>query len=438
MDKSQFIDHSSRPIIPFMVGVYLAVNAIRDAYLLVEGPDCTHMKTLFIQGNQDYLSSLTSVSGFHRIANTALHPSQLSGSREENIKTMLLEMANHDEVDCVMLTSMPLAFITGADYERICIDVAKSTGKPVTNIPGKSLSNDWLGGYEESLKSIAKKMDIGKGTAKDNNVAIVGYLYDRNEEDNNGNIRELKRLLKRLGLNLISVWLGGQRFDELKDINGAGTIISLPYGRRAAKILSRRLNVRLIETELPFGLTATERWIRRLGKAFGCEKKANNLIDSELKNIVPKLEWVIPFLFDNRRFGYVGDPYLFPGFIEIIELVSGSVDFAVIPNCKYHLEGYDFPGRVNNLLIEERTLTIIKFLNSFLGNNKIDCVVSSSSGLDFISGNDHAIVEFGFPSYNTHALYDRPYLGFNGFMAFIDTLSNRMRLSETLTAFRRP
>ena len=67
-------DFSLRTTYTYLLGVYVAVNAIKDAYLLVEGPDCTYMKAQYIQGNHDWLSTLTSVSGFHRIANTALHP----------------------------------------------------------------------------------------------------------------------------------------------------------------------------------------------------------------------------------------------------------------------------------------------------------------------------------------------------------------------------
>jgi hypothetical protein len=71
-------DFSMRATYTYLLGVYLGVNALRDAFLLVEGPDCTYMKAQYIQGNHDWLSTLTSVSGFHRIANTALHPSKMT------------------------------------------------------------------------------------------------------------------------------------------------------------------------------------------------------------------------------------------------------------------------------------------------------------------------------------------------------------------------
>ena len=46
------------------------------------------------------------------------------------------------------------------------------------------------------------------------------------------------------------------------------------------------------------------------------------------------------------------------------------------------------------------------------------------------------MVEFGFPSVYSHALYDRPFLGFQGFMAFVDTLANALRQGELQRAQR--
>ena len=65
-DDSDSEEFSPRLAYSYMVGVYLAVNAIRDARLVVEGPDCTYMKAQYVQGNHDVLSTLTSVSGYHR------------------------------------------------------------------------------------------------------------------------------------------------------------------------------------------------------------------------------------------------------------------------------------------------------------------------------------------------------------------------------------
>lgn len=424
-------DHSQRVTYTFMVGVYLATNALKDAYTLVEGPDCAHMKTQYVQGNHDWLSTLTSVSGHHRIANTALHPVQMTRSREESIQSTLMRVAAHPTTGGVLMTSMPMAMITGADYERLCRNVASATGRAVIHVPGKSLSGDWMDGYGEVLTSLARQLDVSGGTKDPRKVGIVGHLFDRNEGDHRANVRELRRILGALDLEPASIWLEGQSFGDLAAIRDAGTILSFPYGRKAARWLSRRTGARLVECELPFGLTATERWVRQLGQELGRQEQAAALIDRELREIVPPLEFVIPFVFQNRRLGYVGDPALARGLAETAELLGMRLDFAVVTNPKHHLGGLDqaLHGGTE-LLVYPRLKKLLALLRDAVSRRHLSLLVSSSAGVGMVSQKDLATVEFGFPSFHTHALADRPFLGFRGVLPFIDDLANALRMGE--------
>ena len=132
-------DYSNRLTYTFTVGVYLAINAIRDAYLLVDSPDCANSKILFIQGNHDLFSDLTSIDSYHRITNTDLHPDMMSESREDKLEETLLTMASYRKLGALFFTSMPMATILGIDYERIIRKVADRSQRPVFNVEGKSL-----------------------------------------------------------------------------------------------------------------------------------------------------------------------------------------------------------------------------------------------------------------------------------------------------------
>jgi nitrogenase molybdenum-iron protein alpha/beta subunit len=418
----------------YLVGVYLAVNAVRDLYLLVEGPDCTYMKAQYVQGNHDWMSTLTSVSGFHRIANTALHTDSMADSREGPLVAALRAMAENPAVPALALTSMPMAFVTGADYDRLVREVAEASGKPVVQVPGKSLSGDWLDGYAEVLYGLAKQLDLGGGRADPRSVAVVGYLHDRNEEDHAANVRELRRMLDALDLELASVWLSGEPFEELYRVRDAGTVISLPYGRKAARQVARRTGARLVELPLPFGLDASQRWMRELGEIFERRDRAEAYIDGELRRIVPKLEWVIPFLFQNRRVGYVGDPHLLPGLLDIVDTVGAELASIVITNrpnhateLPKHLEGPD-------LLVFPKMKAMVQYLEAKAETetDALSLLVTHNMGIV----TDTPILEFGFPSVFRHALFERPFLGFAGALAFVDSMANAIRMREAELAMR--
>jgi nitrogenase molybdenum-iron protein alpha/beta subunit len=426
-------DFSMRVAYPYMLGVYLGVNAIQDAFLVVEGPDCSYMKAQYIQGNHDWLSTLTSVSGYHRIANTALHPSMMTASREEPLREMLCRVASRAATGGLLLTTMPMATITGADYDRLCRDVARETGKDVVHVPGGSLSGDWLDGYDRTLRALAERLDLSGGKPRPRRVAIVGYLHDRNEEDHAGNLRVLREMCAALDLELGCVWLSGGRFSDLHAVRDAATILSLPYGRAAARLVARRTGAEVVDLPLPFGLRACEEWMRVLGEHFGAADRARTYVERMLGGIVPRLEWLIPFLFQNREVGYVGDPHLLPGFRDIVELLGARLRFAVITNRPAHAAAAQtaLDGVVS--LAWPKLKAYMRFLCRQLLDGELHLLVANNYGMSMPLP-DAAVVEFGFPSVYAHALFERPFLGFPGFMAFVDTLANALRQNDLARA----
>jgi nitrogenase molybdenum-iron protein alpha/beta subunit len=58
--------------------------------------------------------------------------------------------------------------------------------------------------------------------------------------------------------------------------------------------------------------------------------------------------------------------------------------------------------------------------------NEVDLVVTNSTGSHLMGGST-PVMEIGYPSFFTHALYARPFLGFDGALAFIDSMGNALR-----------
>jgi nitrogenase molybdenum-iron protein alpha/beta subunit len=426
-------DFSMRVAFPYLLGVYLGVNAIRDAFLLVEGPDCSYMKSQYVQGNHDWLSTLTSVSGFHRIANTALHPSMMTDSREAPLREMLGRIAAREATGGLLLTTMPMATITGADYDRLCREVSRETGRSVAHVPGLSMSGDWLDGYDRTLRSLARSVDLSGGKPRPRRVAIVGYLWDRNEADHTANLRVLREMCEAAGVELTGVWLSGGSFADLRSVRDAGTILSLPYGRVAARLVAERTGAEVVELPLPFGLRAAEEWMRVLGERFGAAEGARAYVERMLDGIAPRLEWLIPFLFQNRQVGFIGDPHLLPGFRDVVEVLGARLRLAVLTNRPSHA------GAAAEALEGVASLTwpklraFVQFLSRQLLEDDLHLLVANNYGMS-MPLLDTAVVEFGFPSVYGHALYDRPFLGFPGFLALVDTLANALRQNDLARA----
>ncbi|MBI5241271.1 MAG: hypothetical protein HY926_12435 [Elusimicrobia bacterium] len=249
-------------------------------------------------------------------------------------------------------------------------------------------------GYAAALEALAAGLDLGGARPEKGKVAVVGCFMDRNEGDHRGNVAELERMLRALGLEPASVWLSGRPHETLREARRAGAVLSLPHGREAARVLARRLGVSVVEAGLPFGLQATRRFVETLGREFGRGKQADAFIRRELDLVAPRLEWSVPHAFLNRRFVFAGDPHYGAAFAELIAELGGRTEVLDLPP---HGLG---PDAADLLVADTRVLERTRPRTAWL--------------------------EFGFPCELTHFLKDEPFLGFPGALGFLSRAANEV------------
>ena len=403
---------------PTLMGVYLAVNALSDAYVLVDGPDCAFYKAHFIHGRHDLNSTLLRISGRHRVSFTNVCSRGVVKDHDDIIGRQLQTIDGLSEAGLALVTALPMCSITGVDYGRVIRSLGRRLTKPAIDIPPESLVGDWLDGYAAALSALARGLGAAAGRRRPKTAAVVGYLMDRNEADHHANLSELNRMLTALSLETVSVWLGGQSAAQLKRVEEADLIVSLPYGRAAARRLAAASGARLVETELPFGLPKTMRFLRDVGEAAGMEREAEAFIDAELSDVIPRLKWIIPQYFLNRKTGFMGDPHLFAGFLDIAQDLGMSVAGAIVRGRGKHAASADgVPVLYEPPVFSDEVRRLLE--------TPVDLFVSCWCEQEWPQLRSPSM-EFGFPSYRHHALSDRPFLGFNGFLAFVDRMSGEL------------
>ncbi len=400
---------------PTLIGVYLAVNAISDAYILVDGPDCTLYKAHFIHGRHDLNSTLLSVDGLHRVAFTNVCSRGVVKEHDDILRRHIGMVGAVKKAELVLVTALPMCSITGVDYGRVIRSMGKSLTKPVIDIPPDSLVGDWLDGYAQTLAALAGKLKLVKKRRRKGTAAVVGYFMDRNESDHHANTAEIRRMLKGLSLETVSIWLDGGTTASLGKAQEAELIISLPHGRTAARRLSERTGARLVETCLPFGLPLTERFLRDVGKASGKTSAAEAFIETELKRVIPRLKWIVPHVFLHKKTAFMGDPHLLGGFLDIAEDMGMSVEWAILRGRRAH-----GGGRPGLMVLHEPPVFSAEVRR--ITNAPLDLFVSNYCESEW-PALENKKMEFGFPSYRHHALFERPFLGFNGFLAFVDRMA---------------
>lgn len=409
---------------PSLLGVYLAVNAVKDAFVLVDGPDCSLYKAHFIHGRHDWDSSLLDVGGRHRVAFTNVCSRGVVKQHDQTISEHVRKLHELPEAGAVLVTALPMCSITGVDYGRV-IRALPGLSKPVVDIPPGSLVGDWLDGYAQALLAAARGTDWSAARPRPGTVAVIGYMMDRNEADHRGNLAELRSLFAALELELVSVWPDGSSFAALAAAGEASLIVSLPYGRAAARHVAERTGAALVEAEVPFGLPRTERFLRQVAEAAGRQAQADAYHDAQMRRVAPRLEWVLPHAFLNKRASFVGDPHLLGGFLDIAEDAGMRVRGAIAAGRKAHGGGRD------GVLVLHEPAELSGEVDAVLSDD-LDLVVSCHRECLDERGRDRKgrpappLMEFGFPSYRHHALYERPFLGYGGFLAFLERMADHL------------
>ncbi len=413
--------------IPYLQGAYLGLNAVPDAYFLGDGPSCIFDKAAHIHGRHDLFSTLLSCESEHRVQHTGVNVFNIAGDCEGDIASGLRRIAGFRGCGAIFLGSMPMCAIVGTDYERILRDSLAGTDKPAFIMPRRgAVSGDWLDGYAAIMEALAAGMDLDGAKAEPSTAALVGYMMDRNEGDHLGNLRELERIFAALDIELTTIWLSGRPYESLRDVRRAGRIVSLPYGRKAAGLLGKRLGVPVVEAVLPFGLEATRRFVELLGREFGREAAAREFIARELDAVVPRLEWTVPHAFLNRRFAFSGDPHLAERFVEQIEALGGRMAGMIVVGGDYHLspEGKGELSRRPGTAFEPLPGDVSEQWG-LLAEGGADLVVGSAFAFAQVR-RGRRWMEFGYPSEETHFLREDPFLGFQGALGFLSRTANEV------------
>lgn len=410
----------------YLSGVFFLVNAVPDVRLLFDGPSCGYDKAFLVAGTHDLFSRMFRFPAKHRITCTHVQADTVVHDREETLRNTLVEVAGSSDVGLILVTAMPMASITGIDYQGILNRAAPLTKAPVALVPDRSFRNDWLAGYDDALCTLADELVEPQRTVQSReDVAVVGYFLDRNEGDHRGNLAELHRVMAALGLKLESTWLDGSPTSALRRVAEAGTIVSLPYGRRAARRIADRTGAALVELDLPLGVAASKTWILELGAATGRRWEARQLIDAELRDVVPILDVTLTEYLQGRRFAVNGDPFLGQALVAAFQELGCTPAHAVVFGVK------DAVDRLQ----DRRALDGVEPLYAA---RMSDVMALDLDEVDFIVGNSYVhylvrlgdprkpYVELGYPSYRHHELSHRPNLFFKGFVNLVNRVINAL------------
>ncbi|OGR69685.1 MAG: hypothetical protein A2089_01170 [Elusimicrobia bacterium GWD2_63_28] len=404
--------------LPYQLGVYLAVNAVPDACLVLDGLNCSLAKADLLAGSHDLNSTLLSPLGLHRVVATMSGPLPQQDNPEKKLAASLEAAARSGRYGAVLVNGLPYLNLAGMDYDGAASAV--TGGCPVRAVPALSLDEDWLDGYDRALEALVSALPARRTPKKKLSVALVGYLYDRDEGDHRANLAEIKRLLGLAGLELACVLPGGTPFKTWEKALSAQVIVSLPYGRRAAARLAAATGAKLLETGLPSGLAGTSAWLQAVRVAAGLKGPLPPALVAEERAAAQSVSQALSAL-AGQDLLFAGDPHLYLAVAGIARELGLRVTAAFLNSRSRPLPR----GSAAELLLFSPPVEAAAVALAGLGeySRPALAVCDYFARAEGLCGSSSP-VELGFPSYTRHCLQPEPFLGYAGSTALAGRLLN--------------
>jgi nitrogenase molybdenum-iron protein alpha/beta subunit len=401
---------------PYLDGVYLAVNAIPDAYLVYDAHDCGYYKAEKIAGNHDLFSNLLRWDQSNRVMRTNVEMADHIMGGDDKLSKKLLQVGRRHRPKIIFVARSSTVIAAGHDARPVLRDLRKKLKIPLVLIPDAGSENGFVSGYLDALDGLTAELGWKAGRAGGKRVALAGYLYDRNEGDHLGNVAELKRLLAGIGAKPSTILADGSPFAKIKGRQAPGLVVNLAAGWEGSRRLARRYRARHLASGLPVGLEGTCAWLRRVAKALKLKAPAEKFIDRELSGLVPRLHWLLPRFFQGRSALLFADRLHLEPLGRFLEEMGFTIAGAGCTSTR----PVETPWPQVPLQIPE----LRQFLAAAHDDGRADLTLGNSVIRQVARDFPVPFVELGYPSNFHHRLHPAPFLGFSGVRVLVERMIN--------------
>lgn len=194
-------------------------------------------------------------------------------------------------------------------------------------------------------------------------------------------------------------------------------------------MLAGRTGATVVEVDTPVGATRTRRMLAAVARATGRAEVVHEVVYKELTPRVQALEWVVPRVFVGRRAALAASPDVLGGLAQICLEVGVEPCLLTSPSSDSHRGGpIELDGATPTTLFAPTHGALEAAMIAAQSRGPIDLAMGDSMFLRHTGR--CAAVPLGFPSFTSHALFDRPTLGFVGWASLLD------RMAEALASLR--
>lgn len=432
---------------PFF-GVYLATHGIEDALCMCHASVGCKVKTQYHLVDHDGIADAHNRRRYSQFIDEDL----INGSTEQLEDEIRAWQARRNAQVVVIDGSTPIS-LQAQSMKPVIKRMEEATGVDVVHVDARNYEDDLYKGWAQTIGALLQRQRWDDAEQAEDEVSVLGYPFDRYEQDNIANVAEIRRLLWGLGLKAPAIGFAGEPYAAFQKVVHARSHILLPYAHSQAKVL-RKLKQDKIKTGLPMSLGGTKAWLRQVGAHLGvADSKVDKLIRHETGRIKQRFELAHRKL-RGRRFAVFAEAPRAAGIVAtlmeagMVPVTIGVLHFSLggraeveeILRDHHGLEVPDFVRWLENPTpMQLRALTERSRGKApdrrddnqdddqedrdreredgppvEVGFEHADVAIGTAIEREELADAHVPWVEMGYPSENEHALFSSPWIGFNG------------------------
>ncbi|WP_346354108.1 nitrogenase molybdenum-iron protein subunit beta [Azotosporobacter soli] len=362
-----------------------------------------------------------------------------------NLKTAIKNVFSIYNPDVMAVHTTCLSETIGDDIPTIIKDAEVPEGKVVFHANTPSYQGSHVTGFSNMVKAMVNYFSEAAGGVKKEQVNIIpGFV-------NPGDMREIKRLVKEMGIDSIlfpdtsgvvdspmtgefNMYPdGGTRLWQLADTGNSK--LTLALGRfassDAAEALKKKCKVPAMALKTPIGIKATDALLMALRSNFAQEVPRS--LEEERGQLVDIMTDT-HFHFHGKKVAIFGDSDVVTGLTEFV-LGLGMLPVHVLTGTPGGAIGSavgSFEDDIRELLAPGAIEANVKAggdlftLHQWIKNEPVDLLIGNTYGKYIARAEDLPFVRVGFPILDRSVHSYLPIVGYKGAMRLIEMIANAL------------
>jgi nitrogenase molybdenum-iron protein alpha/beta subunit len=251
-------------------GALWALDGVRNGVVILNGP--TGCKFYHASISNGQLCRGTSYNPAqigeefyfrqNRIPCTYLDGNDFVYGSEEKLKKALDEIAG-DQHGFIAVVNSPGAALIGDNLDGIILKYLKKH-IPFVSIENSGFSEAYNIGFEKASIALLEALKLKVQPKVKKRINLLGFsIYQKHYE---GNLSELKRLLKLVGIEVGCTLMAGCTTQQLQASASAElqVLLAPEYGRETAQWYQNHFDMPTLQLPQPIGFDATQLWIEQI------------------------------------------------------------------------------------------------------------------------------------------------------------------------------